>query len=88
MGLKRATTTFHHPGGVVVEGELLDEKDDVVKSCPGYFADPEPAPGPVVHRAAPVEQATAAPGEKRAVAPRKRAARKQQTQSDDAGDKG
>jgi hypothetical protein len=52
-------------GGIVSfrKGELVDSDHPVVKRYPQYFSEPvidHPAP-----RTAPVEQATAAPGQKR-----------------------
>jgi len=69
--MKRATTTFHAAGGLtVVEGSLYDDKDAVVCKHPELFEDAAAAAlrmtdQPPVFRARPVEQATAAPGEKR-----------------------
>lgn len=73
--MKRAITTFHVAGGLtVVEGSLFDDADPVVRERPALFEDAEAAAlrlmeQPPVFRAsaAPVEQATAAPGEKRSV---------------------
>jgi hypothetical protein len=59
----RARETFHANGRLVVAGGEVDEKDPIVSGREHLF---EPA-GPVV------EQATAAPGEKRAVRTRKAA---------------
>jgi hypothetical protein len=61
----RATQTFHALGRTVVEGEEVDPKDPIVKGRESLFTAPESAK---------VEQATAAPGEKRTV--RKRTAKK------------
>jgi hypothetical protein len=73
--MKRAIETFHVAGGsTVVEGSLFDDKEPVVREHPSMFEDAEAAAlrlletSPVFRAAAPVvEQATAAPGEKRSV---------------------
>jgi hypothetical protein len=73
--MKRAITTFHAAGGLTVaEGSLFDDKDKVCREYPALFEDADTAAlrlmeEPPVFRAAPaaVEQATAAPGEKRSV---------------------
>lgn len=73
--MKRATTTFHVAGGLtVVEGSLFDDKEQIVRAHPTLFEDADSAAarlqeGSPVFRALDrsVEQATAAPGEKRSV---------------------
>ena len=73
--MKRAITTFHIAGGAtVVEGSLFDDKEPVVRAHPTMFEDADVAAArlaevsPVFRAVAPsVEQATAAPGEKRSV---------------------
>lgn len=74
--MKRAICTFHGAGPVtVIEGALYDDKAPIVSRFPAMFEDAAEAQArlaaaaePVVFRA--VEQATAAPGEKRST-PRK-----------------
>ena len=77
--MQRAIQTFHAPGGLtVVEGSLFDDKEPVVREYPAMFEDADVAAlrltdAPPVFRAvaAPVvEQATAAPGEKRSTVKR------------------
>lgn len=71
--MKRAITTFHAAGGLtVVEGSLFDDKETVCREYPSLFEDADAAAlrlleeSPVFRAVAPaVEQATAAPGEKR-----------------------
>lgn len=59
--MRRANTTVHLPGRQTVEeGDLYDDDDPWVKKYPQFFDDAE-----TVKRDAPVEQATARPGEKR-----------------------
>lgn len=73
--MMRATQTFHAAGGLtVVEGSLFDNKGPVVREYPAMFEDADAAAlrlldePPVFRAVAPaVEQATAAPGEKRSV---------------------
>lgn len=73
--MKRATQTFHAAGGrTVAEGSLFDDKEPVVREYPAMFEDADAAAlrlldePPVFRAVAPaVEQATAAPGEKRSV---------------------
>lgn len=73
--MMRATQTFHAAGGrTVVEGSLFDDKEPVVREYPAMFEDADAAAlrlldePPVFRAVAPaVEQATAAPGEKRSV---------------------
>lgn len=74
------TTVFHNGSPVsIVSGQIWQADNPVVKARPGLFTDDFLASGFVrvetspVLREAPVEQATAAPGEKRAT---KRTAKK------------
>jgi len=52
-----ARTSFHANGRFVAEGEEVDAKDQIVKGREALFGPADDAPA--------VEQATAAPGEKR-----------------------
>ena len=64
MATLRATCTFHALGRSIVEGEEVDARSTEATRYPGFFA--------------PVEEATAVPGEKRAAkkAPARKAAAK------------
>ena len=57
-----------------VQGQLVDDKDPILKTHRHLFSEPSPAPaGPFVLR--PVEQATAGPGEARTLTPPQKTAR-------------
>jgi len=83
MGHVFATfSTWVTPTVAITKGEAWDENDPVVRSHPDWFS-PEPPEvrtsdgsytQATAQRAAPVEQATAAPGERRQVSARKKAA--------------
>lgn len=61
MGQQRARTTFWWGQRVINEGDLVDDRDPVIRAAPALFSLPV------------VEQATAAPGERRSVRiPRKK----------------
>ncbi len=76
MGIKFATfSTWVTPTVMLTKGEAWDADDPVVTSHPDWFTDDPPEVKRSANRsftaesanlAAPVEQATAAPGEKRA----------------------
>lgn len=70
MGIKRCKSAFAMDGGrrVLNPGALVDENDPAVAASPGSFEDVETY---VYDRTPEVEQATAAPGEKRARRSRK-----------------
>jgi len=71
--VKESVSTFVADARVrLVADEAWDASDPVVKALPGLFAD---RPSVVRGSVAPVEAATAAPGEKRSVA-KKSAAKK------------
>lgn len=62
MGQQRARTTFWWGQRVINEGDLVDDRDPAIRAAPALF-DAIPV----------VEQATAAPGERRSVRiPRKK----------------
>ncbi len=67
MAVVRARGTFHYgEHGMLHEGDLWDAEDPVVRDHPEWFDDDlDSAAKRSVPREAPVEQATAAPGEKR-----------------------
>ena len=66
MALVRAITGIATKTGAIPVGTRLDASDPIVVACPQFFAPINPT----------VEQATAAPGEKRTIAPAKKAAAK------------
>lgn len=73
MAMVRATTSFiwygdkDNPRLSVSEGSAHDDKSAVVKACPDLFSADTPAAASARQD---VEQATAAPGEKRATKPK------------------
>ena len=66
MALVRAITGIATKTGAIPVGTEVDASDPIVVACPQFFTPIDPA----------VEQATAAPGEKRTIAPAKKAAAK------------
>ena len=66
MAQVRALTGIATKAGAIPVGAVLDASDPLVVACPQFFTPIDPA----------VEQATAAPGEKRTIAPAKKAAAK------------
>lgn len=73
MAIKRCKSSFAvHVGGsprVVVAGTLVDADDPIVRGHEALFEDVETYMSDKADRAARVEQATAAPGERRSVLP-------------------
>ncbi|MBA2951591.1 hypothetical protein [Streptomyces himalayensis] len=74
MAIKRCKSPFsvwkNGVPRVITGGQLIEDTDPVYKGHEHLFEDVETFMSEKAERSAPVEQATAAPGEKRAVASR------------------